>query len=130
MQLVTPSAVGDQYKKLYHNIPRVSQTGTLSPVYKPFDPSAGGEIIENMRLSLKGKRLDDRRALLNELDLLRRRFDAEGVVESATQFQQQAFDVLMRGVADAFDLSNEDPRTLARYDTSKFEPTEAVKKRN
>ncbi len=128
--LVTPSAVGDQYKKLYHNIGRVSQTGSLSSVYKPFDPSAGGEIIDNMRLSLKGDRLDDRRMLLNELDLLRRRFDAGSVVESANQFQQQAFDVLTRGVADAFDLSKENPQTVARYDTSKFEPTDAVKKRN
>ncbi|MBT6494958.1 MAG: DUF1501 domain-containing protein, partial [Planctomycetaceae bacterium] len=48
--LVTPSVVGSQYKSLYHNVGRVSQTGTLSSVYKPFDPSAGGEIIDNMRL--------------------------------------------------------------------------------
>jgi hypothetical protein len=128
--LVTPSAIGSQYKKLYHNVGRVSQTGTLSPVYKPFDPSAGGEIIENMRLNLKGNRFDDRRSLLGELDLLRRRFDSQSVVESANQFQQQAFDVLMRGVADAFDLSKENPKTIARYDTSKFEPNDAVKKRN
>ena len=34
--------------------------------------------------------------------------------------QQQAFDVILGGVADAFDLKKEDPRTLARYDTSKL----------
>ncbi|MCH7685632.1 MAG: DUF1501 domain-containing protein [Planctomycetes bacterium] len=128
--LVTPSAVGSQYKKLYHNVARVSQTGTLSTVYKPFDSSAGGEIIENMRLNLKDNRFNDRRTLLRELDLLRRRFDAHSVVESANQFQQQAFDVLMRGVADAFDLSKENSNTIARYETSQFEPTDAVKKRN
>jgi uncharacterized protein (DUF1501 family) len=83
-----------------------------------------------MQLSLKGDRLDDRRMLLNELDLLRRRFDTGSVVESANQFQQQAFDVLTRGVADAFDLSKENPQTVARYDTSTFEPTDAVKSRN
>jgi uncharacterized protein (DUF1501 family) len=33
-------------------------------------------------------------------------------------------------VADAFDLSKEAPKTVERYDTSKFEPTDAVKKRN
>ncbi len=128
--LVTPSVVGSQYRKLYHNVARVSQTGTLSPIFKPFDPSAGGEIIDNMRLVLKGKRLDDRRTLLHELDRLRRHFGVSSIVESANRFQQQAFDVLMRGVADAFDLSQEDPKTVARYSTSAFEPTAAVKKRN
>jgi hypothetical protein len=128
--LVTPSVVGSQFKKLYHNVGRVSQTGTLSSVYKPFDPSAGGEIIDNMRLVLKGKRLDDRRTLLHELDQLRHRFDSDSIVESSNRFQQQAFDVLMRGVADAFDLSQENPKTVARYSTSEFEPSAAVKKRN
>src|SRR5690606_11904118 len=34
------------------------------------------------------------------------------------KYQQQAFEVITRGVADAFDLSREDPATIARYDTS------------
>jgi hypothetical protein len=128
--LVTPSAVGSQYKSLYHNVGRVSQTGTLSSVFKPFDPSAGGEIIDNMRLTLNGKRLADRRSLLRQLDGLKRRLDSDQVVEAADRFQQQAFDVLTRGVSDAFDLSKEAPETIARYDTSAFEPAAAVKKRN
>src|SRR5262249_18900777 len=33
-------------------------------------------------------------------------------------FQNQAYDVLLRGIADAFDLSQEDPRTIQKYDTS------------
>ena len=37
---------------------------------------------------------------------------------SADRFQQQAFDVISRGVAEAFDLRREDPRVIARYDTS------------
>lgn len=128
--LVTPSVVGSQYKKLYHNVDRVSQTGTLSSVLKPFDSSAGGEVLDNMKLSLEGNRLDDRRSLLSELDRLKRQFNTSGALESANQFQQQAFDVLTRGVSAAFDLSQEDPQTLARYDTSAFEPTAAVKNRN
>ena len=34
--------------------------------------------------------------------------------------QAQAIDLITKGVADAFDLSKEDPRTLARYDTSGY----------
>jgi hypothetical protein len=127
--LVTARAMGPQHKELYYNAKRVSQTGALPAAYRPFDPSAGSELVENMRLRVDGSRLDDRRSLLSQLDALRRRLD-NGRLEAADQFQQQAFDVLVRGVAAAFDLSQEDPRTLARYETGELEPTAAVKKRN
>ena len=39
-------------------------------------------------------------------------------MDGASKFQQQAFDVIARGVGDAFDLTKEDPRTVAKYDTS------------
>lgn len=128
--VVTSQCISEQYKGLYRNTDRVSQNGTLSAAYRPFDPSSGGEIIDNMKLQLDSARLDDRRTLLRGLDGLRRQADSDGLLESADRFQQQAFDVLARGVADAFDLSKEDPRTIDRYDTSKFKPTDAVKKRN
>jgi uncharacterized protein (DUF1501 family) len=128
--LVTAPGMGPEYKGLYVSVDRVSQTGTLAPAYRPFDPSAGGEIIDNMQLHVQGNRLDDRKSLLGRLDQLRRRLDDKGQIESAGQFQQQAFDVLARGVADAFDLSKEDPGLVERYDTGSFEPTDAVKKRN
>ena len=128
--VVTSQCISDKHKELYRNTDRVSQNGTLSRSYRPFDPGSGGEIIDNMKLSLEGARLDDRRALLNGLDRLRKRVDASGNLESADRFQQQAFDVLARGVGDAFDLSEEDPKLIERYDTSKFEPTDAVKRRN
>ena len=128
--LVTPSAVGKEYRELYANVGRVSQTGTLSPQYKPFDPSAGGEIVENMELRVDKSRLGDRRYLLDRLDRLRRRLDVSPLIESADRFRGQAFDILLRGVAGAFDLSKEDPGTVERYDTGAFRPLEAVKKRN
>jgi uncharacterized protein (DUF1501 family) len=56
--------------------------------------------------------------------------DATDALAGANTFEQQAFDVLMRGVSGAFDLSQEDPRTLESYDTAQMEPTDAVKKRN
>ncbi|HIE99699.1 MAG TPA: DUF1501 domain-containing protein [Planctomycetes bacterium] len=128
--LVTAPGMGPEYKGLYVSVDRVSQTGTLASAYRPFDPSAGGEIIENMHLNVQGNRLDDRKSLLTNLDQLRRRLDDSGQMESAGRFQQQAFDVLGRGVADAFDLSKENPKLVERYDTGHFEPTAAVRKRN
>ena len=128
--LVTAPGMGPKYKGLYVSVDRVSQTGTLASAYRPFDPSAGGEIIENMQLNVRGNRLDDRKSLLTNLDQLRRRLDDSGQIESAGRFQQQAFDVLGRGVADAFDLSKENPRLVERYDTGRFEPSATVQKRN
>ena len=128
--VVTSQAIGDQHKGLYRNTDRVSQNGTLSRAYRPFDPSAGGEVIDNMKLQIEGGRLDDRRGLLSGLDRLRRNADVSGQLDSADRFQQQAFDVLSRGAGDAFDLSQEDPATIRRYDTSMCKPTAAAIKRN
>ncbi len=127
--LVTSRAMGAEHKELYYNADRVSQTGSLAAAYRPFDPSAGNELLGNMTLQIERRRLDDRRGLLERLDALRRGFD-NGGLETAGRFQQQAFEVLVRGVADAFDWSQEDPALLARYDTSTLEPTAQVKQRN
>jgi uncharacterized protein (DUF1501 family) len=128
--LVTPVVIDSRYKKLYANVQRVSETGTLSSTFKPFDPSAGGEIIENMRLHVNRNRLDDRRHLLGKLDRLQKTAESSPLLQSSDEFRRHAFDVLLRGVSGAFDLSKEDPRTIRDYDTSSFEPTDAVKKRN
>lgn len=130
--LVTAHTVGEKYKqqKLYTNTGRLSQTGTLPDVYRPFDPSAGGQVIENMQLKIARERLDDRRLLLGGLDSLRRRLETGGLADTAGRFQQQAFDVLLKGVSEAFDLSKESRRTLDRYDTGEMGPTDGARKRN
>jgi hypothetical protein len=92
--------------------------GTLGRVYEAFNPAGGSELTESMKLRISQKRFTDRRSLLRQFDTLRRRVDASGLIENADYYQQQAFDVITRGlVAKAFDLSQEDPRTLERYDT-------------
>jgi hypothetical protein len=70
-----------------------------------------------MRLQFDRDRLDDRRYLLQQLDLLRRSMDQSGILTGLDRVQQQAFDTVVGSVADAFDLSKEDPRTIQRYDT-------------
>ena len=79
----------------------------------------GGEgLTDNLNLNLPRERFDDRRQLLNELDNMKRRFDATGELEGAAAADEQAVEVLLKGIAEAFDLSNEDPKTIAKYDTS------------
>ena len=128
--VIPPPAVGERYKNLGAQTSRVVSVGSLPAAYKAFDPSAGGQIIENMQLRVHRDRLDDRRSLLTQLDQIKRQADSGGLLDGADRFQQQAFDVILGGVSEAFDLSQEDPRTLARYDTGMYEiPPKLMKKK-
>jgi len=120
--LVLPEAVKDGLK-LEGNfetgaLPTLTQAGSLGDSYAAFNPSGGGELKADMELRLPAARLEDRAGLLRQLDRLRRHADQSRSIESASFYQQQAFDVVTRGVAAAFDLSRESPATIARYDTS------------
>ena len=97
---------------------KFTDTGTLGVAYAPFVPGGGGQLQKNMTLELPRDRLDDRRGLLTRLDGIKRAIDTTGTLEGIDYFQQQAFQTILGGVADAFDLSKEDPETLARYDTA------------
>jgi uncharacterized protein (DUF1501 family) len=97
----------------------VASSQNLGANYAFFDPSGGGELRQNLELRIPRDRLTDRRNLLNQLDTFRRQADRTRAFDSANAHEQQAYDLLLRGVAQAFDLSREDPRLLSCYDTSK-----------
>ena len=99
-------------------LPTLTAAGDLGPNYVAFNPRGGGQLKANMQLKLSRNRFDDRRLLLTGLDNLKRRFDQESLVDQTDKYQQQAFEVITRGVAEAFDLSGESPKTVASYDTS------------
>jgi hypothetical protein len=102
-------------------LPTLTAPGLLGPSFGAFDPTGGGKLKDNLKLKITQSRFSDRRLLLTKLDQVRRLADSSGLLEGSNKFQQQAFDVIARGVADAFDLSHERPETMARYDTtSKF----------
>jgi len=109
-------------------LPTLTASGDLGPSYRAFDPSGSGEIQRNMELRIGADRFNDRRQLLNQFDAMRRDLDDRGSMAGADRFQQQAFDVISRGVAQAFDLSREDPRLVAQYDTSRFFRNEDVQR--
>jgi uncharacterized protein (DUF1501 family) len=120
--LVLPEAV-ESGLKLGSNfetgaLPTLYSAGQLPATYAAFNSSGGGPLQEDMQLKLSGQRFGDRRNLLMGLDRIRRQVDARGALEGLDKYQQQAFDVVTRGVAEAFNLSREDKPTLARYDTS------------
>lgn len=99
----------------------LAATGTVGANYAPFIPGGSGNLLRNMRLNLSPERFQDRRELRAQLDRLNRRFDTEAEGQMFDRYQQQACEVLLSGrVAEALDLSREDPRLVARYDTSRF----------
>ena len=129
--IIQPGAVGEKYRNLGAAASRITGTGSLSKQYQPFDPSAGGDVVNNMELRIPESRLGDRRSLLGNLDSFRRQVDASDSLGGADQFQQQAFDVILGGIADAFDISKEDPAVVRRYDTSHIDiPKFLYKKKN
>ena len=63
-------------------------------------------------------RLGDRRTLLASMDRLRREVDQANRFTGMDQINQQALDILTSSkLADAIDLTKEDPRIVARYGT-------------
>jgi hypothetical protein len=120
--LVTPEAVKPDLK-LGRNfetqaLPALASPGDLGPAYAAFDPSSGGDLKKNLELRLTPERFADRRSLLKQLDSLKRQLETTSALDGLDAFQQQAYEVILRGVSQAFDLNKEDPKTLEKYDTS------------
>ena len=64
------------------------------------------------------ERLADRKTLLKGFDDLRRDLDSAGVMDGMDHFNEQAFGLLTSSrLADALDLTKEDPRIVDRYGT-------------
>ncbi|MBL8795826.1 MAG: DUF1501 domain-containing protein, partial [Planctomycetia bacterium] len=94
--------------------------GSLGTAYEAFNPVGGANsgLRSLMELTIPRQRFDERRAFLRGLDALQRSAEASRTLERFDQHQQQAFDVILRGIMQAFDLSREDPGVVAQYDTS------------
>ena len=121
--LVLPEAVAPDDFTIGKNfetghLPGLTQTGSLGTNFQAFSPSGGGPLQKNMELAIPPEQFADRRSVLANLDRMRRKMDASGQIDGLDKLQQQAYDVITRGVAEAFDLSQEDPKTVTRYDTS------------
>jgi len=118
--LSNPTSGMPTYVKL-GSIVRADKPAYFGKAYAPFDPTGS---IENMVLGTSRDRFEDRRKLLTNLDSLRHELDAGGLMEAMSRHDRQAMQLLTGSVADAFDLTKEDPRLVERYgrDTSTEKP--------
>ena len=91
--------------------------GFLGPAYNPFRPT--GPTRDDMVLNgITLDRLADRRKLLQSVDQFRRDVDASGMMTGMDAFTEQAMSLLTSSrLADALDLSKEDPKVVERYGT-------------
>ncbi|MBL8851772.1 MAG: DUF1501 domain-containing protein, partial [Planctomycetaceae bacterium] len=124
-----PQSVDDTCMPAIKDFGDFEAAGTLGSAYSPFAPSGGGELRRALKLELPLDRLDDRRQLLTGLDRIHRSLEADAGLGSINSLRERTFDTILGGVADAFDVSREDPATLARYDTAPLVPVESINKR-
>jgi hypothetical protein len=127
--LLYPQALGPGTQPPVQGLGNFPATGPLGNAYAPFLPGGGGDLQKDMRLTIARDRFDDRRALLTRLDTLRREVERTGALDAMDRYSAQAFDVILRGAADAFDLSKEDPKLVARYDTAPLVNSDAIKQK-
>lgn len=96
--------------------------GFLGVSHSPFNlvgrkarSNADSMVLQGISL----ERLRDRKQLMTGFDQFRRAADTSGVMESMDVYTQQAMGILTDSkLADALDLSKEDPEIVARYGTS------------
>jgi len=124
-----PRAVEPTAGPAQANFGNFAASGPFGLNYAPFDPSGGGQLHKDMRLSLPMDRLADRQALLGELDRVQRDLGVAATFDAMERVRQQAFDTIRGGVSDAFDLAKEDPATVARYDTAPLVRPENIDKK-
>ena len=121
-----PQAISSSAMPVIKKFGDFTSSGEFGSTYQPFVPGAGSGAQADMTLKLPQGRLDDRRTLLASLDQWKHSMDASEALGGVSDLQSLAFDVLRRGVSDAFNLSKEDPRLIARYDTSKLLPKDRI----
>ncbi|MFT5467688.1 MAG: hypothetical protein ACI8UO_002795 [Verrucomicrobiales bacterium] len=123
-----PQAVDPEAMPAIMKFGNFEATGPLSSPYAPFAPGSKGGVQDDMKLQLPLERFDDRRLLFERLDATKRAFYEGGAAAGMSELQQQAFDTILGGIEGAFDLSKEDPRTLARYDTAPLVNPNSIRK--
>src|SRR6516225_4814097 len=94
--------------------------GFLGMGHNPFNMVGGrGSMNRASGMTLQGitlERLGDRVSLMRSFDTLNRQLDASGTASGMDSFADQALGILTSSrLVEALDLSQEDPRVVARY---------------
>ncbi len=97
-----------------YNEPGPGFLGTAHAPFRPMGPTKEDMVLNGVSL----ERLADRKALLSSVDQLRRDVDTTSTMVGMDAFTEQAMGLLTSSrLAEALDLSKEDPRVVERYGT-------------
>lgn len=97
-----------------YNEPGPGFLGTTHTPFRPLGPTRADMTLNG----ITAEHLADRASLLKDFDRLRRDVDVGTTMEGLDEFTKQAMGLLTSSrLADAFDLSQEDPATIERYGT-------------
>lgn len=145
--LLTHAEIDGQYRKELGRVRKGSWPGPFGANYGPFEhqgeetseeskrgkkkrltkkkssKKGDGSLTADLVLNIEPERLERRRGLLDSLDRLRARVETRpgerrSALGTVDGYREQAFDLMLGKGAKAFDLSEESPELLARYDTS------------
>lgn len=122
-----PKAVDPEAMPMIKKFGDFADPGPLGAAFSPYEVGEGGAMQSDMTLRMARDRMENRRALLKDLDRAKQSLDS-GNAETMGNYQSQAFDMILGGISDAFDLSKEDPKTLARYDTAPLVNPNSIRK--
>ncbi len=113
--LATSPAYVNLSPKMKHTPYNFGKNSFLGMSHTPFNPN--GDMQKDMVLSdISLERLEDRKGLLRSFDQLKRNVDNSGAMTGLDDFNQKAFDVIVSSrLAEALDVSKEDPKVLERY---------------
>jgi len=104
-----------------YNEPGPGFLGASHSPFRPMGPTRKDMVLNGITL----ERLADRKSLLKSIDLFKRSADASGMMDGLDVFNEQAMGVLTSSkLADALDLSKEDPKVVERYGTG--DPTKFI----
>jgi hypothetical protein len=102
--------------------PKSSAAAYLGVAYNPFetqgDPNSTNFSVQDLKVpgGLTLERLENRRALLQHFDTLRRDIDSSGLISGMDTFGQQAYNIVTSPqVQSAFDISKEDDKIRDMY---------------
>ncbi len=122
-----PKAVDPDALPMIKKFGDFAAAGPLGADFSPYEVGEGGSMQSDLTLRMERDRLENRRALLRDLDHARRGLDSGGA-EALGEHRAKAFEMILGGISDAFDLSREDPRTIARYDTAPLVNPASIRK--
>ncbi len=122
---VFPQSVDPKAQPMQAGFGNFLATGPFGANQAPLVPGGSGAFQKDMVLTMPQDRVGDRRTLLAGFDQVKYALDAG----AADGMRDKAFRLLLGGVGEAFDLSKEDPKVLAAYDTEPLLKVEAINKK-